>query len=132
MFGECFQKGRTKNTQNVFDKRVFFVLMCSSCFLKPDFQNTKKWCFSCFCQCSKKKKNKMLFMFSISVLKCSHIFTVKENFLPYKGKLENGKIKKSVKQKFYQKLNIIQQFFYFYFWTFLFQYFLDISKPKPS
>ena len=118
MFGECFQKQffvfENKNTQNVFDKRVFFVPMYSSCFLKSGFQKTKKCCFPCFCQCSKKKKNKMFFVFSINVLECSHLFTVKENSLLYEGKSENGKIKKSVKQKFNQKLNIIQQFFFFF------------------
>ena len=58
VFKNCFLFLRTKNTQNMFDKRVFFVPMCSSCFLKPGFQRTKKWCFSCFCYCSKKKKKR--------------------------------------------------------------------------
>ena len=77
VFKNSFLFLRTQNTQNIFDKRVFFVPMCSPCFLKLDFQRTKKRCFSCFCHCSKKIKKTLFFD------QCSHLFTVKENSLHY-------------------------------------------------
>ena len=49
---------RTKNTQNVFDKSVFFVPMCSPCFLKPGFERTKNGVFRVFAIVLKRKKKK--------------------------------------------------------------------------
>ena len=115
VFKNYFLFFKIKNMQNVFDKRVFFVPICSSCFLKPDFQRTKKRCFSCFCHCFKKKKNKMFVMFSISVFGCSHLFTLHfslgRKFFTLLGKIK--KIKKWVLQKFNQKTQYYRTIFYF-------------------
>ena len=133
VFKNSFLFLRTKNTQNVFDKSVFFVPMCSPCFLKPDFERTNKWCFSCFCHCSKKKKKKecssyfqLVFLGVLISSLWREIFTLWGKMLKKKKKSKNRSNKKSIKN-----LTLSNNFYFLFFGHFRFNIFPIFQDLSP-